>query len=77
MHATAHSNINSKTKEIITKTTITLKLPCPPNNVSKRCPAIIFAANRIARVMGRITDLTVSIKTITGINTLGVPDGTR
>ena len=42
-----------------------------------KCPAIILAANRIARVNGRITDLISSIKTMTGTKTTGVPKGTR
>jgi hypothetical protein len=33
------------------------KLPCLPSNV-KRCPAITLAASRIAKVKGRIIDLT-------------------
>ena len=42
-----------------------------------KCPAIILAANRIARVNGRIMDLINSIKTITGTKTTGVPKGSR
>ena len=37
----------------------------------------MFAANRTARVPGRITLLIVSIKTIRGIRGPGVPAGTR
>jgi hypothetical protein len=37
----------------------------------------MFAVNRTARVPGRITFLTVSIQTINGISTDGVPCGTR
>ena len=48
-----------------------------PKRVRRRCPAIIFAANRTARVPGRITFLTVSIKTMKGIKGPGVPEGTR
>jgi hypothetical protein len=44
---------------------------------SSKCPAIILAAKRMARVNGRITDLISSIKTITGTKTAGVPKGTR
>ena len=39
---------------------------------TKRCPAIILAANRIARVSGRISLLIVSIITIKGIKITGV-----
>ena len=44
---------------------------------SSKCPAIIFAAKRIAKVNGRITALMSSIKTITGTKRTGVPRGTR
>jgi len=37
----------------------------------------MLAAKRTAKVPGRITLLTVSIITITGIRALGVPSGTR
>lgn len=37
----------------------------------------MFAANRIARVPGRITFLIVSINTINGIKIKGVPWGTK
>lgn len=50
---------------------------CEPSNVSRRWPAIIFAANRTDSVIGRIMFLTSSIKTIKGIKTGGVPKGTR
>ena len=51
--------------------------PWDPRRVKRRWPATIFAASRIERVPGRITLLTVSITTITGINAPGVPAGTR
>ena len=51
--------------------------PCDPSNVNNKCPATILAASRIDRVPGRITFLTVSIITITGINATGVPLGTK
>ena len=47
------------------------------NSVNNKCPAIIFAVNRIANVPGRIIFLIVSIHTINGIKILGVPNGTR
>ena len=37
----------------------------------------MFAARRTARVKGRIKDLIISIRTIKGTNTGGVPLGTR
>lgn len=48
-----------------------------PRSVRRRCPAIIFAASRTARVPGRITFLIVSISTIRGIRGPGVPAGTK
>lgn len=42
-----------------------------------KCPAIILAANRTARVIGRIKALIVSIKTINGIKAVGVPCGIK
>jgi len=44
-----------------------------PNKVNNKCPAIILADNRTAKVPGRITFLIVSIRTIKGIKTGGVP----
>ena len=49
----------------------------PPVNLSSKCPATIFAINRIDSVIGRITDLIVSIITIKGIKIFGAPTGTR
>lgn len=49
------------------------ELPVLPKSVSKRWPAIILADNRTASVPGRIIFLIVSINTIKGINTGGVP----
>lgn len=51
--------------------------PVLPKRVRRRCPAIIFAVSRTARVPGRIKFLIVSIHTIKGIRTAGVPWGTR
>jgi hypothetical protein len=48
-----------------------------PKSVNKRWPAIMFAARRTESVMGRITFLTISITTMNGIRTGGVPLGTR
>jgi hypothetical protein len=47
------------------------------NRVSRRCPAIILAASRTERVIGRIMFLISSIITMKGINGAGVPKGTR
>jgi len=47
------------------------------NKVNNKWPAIILAVNRIVKVMGRIIFLMDSIKIINGINTLGVPWGTK
>jgi hypothetical protein len=46
-------------------------------NVINKCPATRLAANRTDKVIGRITLLTNSIKTIKGIKTYGVPTGTK
>ena len=51
--------------------------PWDPNKVNNKCPATIFAANRIDKVIGRIIFLTVSIITIIGIKNEGVPKGTK
>jgi hypothetical protein len=51
--------------------------PLFPSSVSKRCPAIMFAVSRTARVPGRMIFLTVSIHTMNGISAAGVPCGTR
>ena len=48
-----------------------------PRRVISKWPAIIFADKRIANVPGRIRFLIVSIHTIKGIRTGGVPCGTR
>ena len=47
--------------------------PVLPKRVNSKCPAIILAVNRTAKVPGRITFLIVSIHTINGISTAGVP----
>jgi len=79
MQATATSNSNNSTIDIIN--TISKKNdilgPWDPNNVNNKWPATIFAANRIERVIGRITFLIVSITTIIGIRKAGVPTGTK
>lgn len=51
--------------------------PVFPRSVRRRCPAIILAASRTAKVPGRITFLTVSMRTIKGMRAPGVPRGTR
>ena len=56
---------------------IDIEGPVFPKRVNRRWPAIILAANRTARVPGRIIFLIVSIQTINGIRTAGVPWGTR
>lgn len=47
-----------------------------PKRVISRWPATIFAISRTDRVIGRMMFLTDSIRTMNGINTPGVPDGT-
>ena len=48
-----------------------------PRRVRSKCPAIMLAASRTARVPGRMTFLTVSMITINGIRAPGVPLGTK
>jgi len=45
--------------------------------VRSRWPAIMLAANRTDNVIGRIKDLTTSIRTINGKSRFGVPTGTK
>ena len=59
------------------KTGALAKAVAPIKREIKRCPATILAANRMARVMGRIKDLMVSMTTIKGINNTGVPLGIK
>lgn len=79
MQATAHSKTKSKTRATINRHIYIFKSvdPCPPSKAKSRWPAIILAANRTAKVRGRINDLTVSIITIIGIKGAGVPRGTK
>lgn len=79
MIETADSNTSNKICVII-KNVIKNKVregPKFPKRVSNKCPAIILAVSRTAKVIGRITFLIVSIHTIKGIKTLGVPWGTK
>lgn len=79
MIATAVSRVNKRSWATINKETINVdrELPVFPKSVRSKCPAIILAESRTARVPGRMIFLIVSIKTINGINTGGVPWGTR
>jgi hypothetical protein len=79
MIATADSSVNRAIWAIISilNMVILIEGPVFPIRVISRCPAIMFAASRIAKVPGRIIFLIVSIHTMNGINTLGVPCGTR
>ena len=79
MQATATSNKSNIINPNISiiKFTTDREGACDPSKVSNRWPATILAANRIAKVAGRIILLTVSIITITGIKNLGVPTGTK
>jgi hypothetical protein len=51
--------------------------PLFPSKVSSNCSAIMFAVKRTASVPGRMRLLIVSLITINGINTVGVPCGTK
>lgn len=79
MIATADSKTSSKIWAEIKKVNkeVDKEGPVFPNKVSRRCPAIILAASRTARVPGRITFLIVSINTMKGIRADGVPWGTK
>lgn len=77
--ATANSNIKSKIWVKIKINSIKKDRDAPvfPSKVNKRCPAIILAESRIAKVPGRIIFLIVSMQTIKGIKIVGVPCGTK
>lgn len=77
MIATADSKVKSRIWIIIKKISKEdgKLLPVLLRRVIKRWPAIIFAVNRTAKVLGRIILLIDSIKTIKGIRILGVPWG--
>jgi len=79
MIATADSRANKAICAIIRRFKIDIGKEGPvfPRSVSNKCPAIILAASRTARVPGRIKFLIVSMHTIKGISTAGVPCGTR
>lgn len=79
MIATADSRTSKATCPMIkiTRTDCGNDGPVFPINVNNRWPAIMFAASRTASVPGRIMFLIVSIHTINGINTGGVPCGTK
>lgn len=77
--ATADSNVSKRSCVKIKKETrkVDNEFPVFPNKVNSKWPAIMFAERRIAKVPGRIIFLIVSINTIKGINTVGVPWGIR
>jgi hypothetical protein len=79
MIATADSRISKVICPTIRRITRAVDRDGPvfPRSVINKCPAIIFAVNRTAKVPGRITFLIVSIHTINGIKTPGVPWGTK
>jgi hypothetical protein len=59
MTATADSRINKRICAVIRilNSDCLIVGPLFPRSVSKRCPAIIFAVNRTARVPGLITEV--------------------
>jgi len=79
IQATATSSISKRIKLMTRIIKIKPETPGPwdPKSVNNRWPATMFAANRIDKVIGRMTLLTVSIITITGIKNEGVPRGTK
>lgn len=62
---------------IFIKSILEINCPDDPSRDKSKCPAIIFAVNRIDKVIGRISNLIDSIITINGINNAGVPWGVR
>lgn len=79
MKATAVSSVNNKICVKIKKFKIIRDAEGPvfPRRVKRRCPAIILADRRIAKVPGRIIFLIISIHTINGIRMAGVPWGIK
>jgi len=80
MAETEISRANNKICEKIIRFKIIMLLiewPDDPRSDSNRCPAIIFAVNRIDKVNGRMISLIDSIITINGIKINGVPWGVR
>lgn len=79
MTATADSSIKSNNCAKINNEIIIVEREFPvfPSKVKSKWPAIILADNRTANVPGRMIFLMVSIITIKGIKTDGVPWGTK
>lgn len=77
--ATALSKTNRAASGINTIAIILILAPgrLEVTKVINKCPATILAANRTDKVIGRIILLTISISTINGIKTPGVPKGTK
>jgi hypothetical protein len=75
MIATAVSKISNRICAIISTVNNVCLIDGPlfPSKVNSRCPAIMFAVNRTAKVPGRIRFLIVSMMTMNGINMVGVP----
>lgn len=79
MQATADSRIIKRISALARGRKINQELLTSwlPKSVRRRCPAIILAASRTDRVIGRMRFLIISITTINGIRTGGVPVGTK
>ena len=79
IRATAVSKTNNAIKgiKIVSKIDALEPGSLEVTKVISKCPATIFAASRTDSVIGRIIFLTISINTIKGINTIGVPRGTK
>lgn len=79
MNATAVSKMSRAicVKINIEINTVEMLDPVFPSKVIIKCPAIMLADRRIARVPGRIMFLIVSMHTMNGMSSEGVPDGTR
>lgn len=78
MKATATSKVNKATwvRSRVTKIKFEEEAVWFPKRVISKCPATILAIKRTDRVKGRITFLTLSIKTMKGIRRVGVLCGT-
>jgi hypothetical protein len=75
MNATAISKIIKRIWVLNIIERVIILSDCPEDPISdiNKYPAIILAVNRIARVIGRIINLIVSISTMKGIRIRGVP----
>jgi hypothetical protein len=78
MNDTATSSIESNVHAgILSMSNLLAATVALPSKDINKCPATMFAINRIDSVIGRMTFLVISISTIKFISGVGVPNGTR